>query len=126
MNREKILFAIVLVIAVLWGGSALLSPYEPGEPPEPGPMDVTPPNVLEGLGFATGITGDVVLVTHEHRDHNNVEMVRGEPGWGRKTGLLLFGRLNFRLPGFARFGLLVRLVLLFFHLGFLPCRASRR
>ncbi|MEN8150659.1 MAG: hypothetical protein ABFS86_12625, partial [Planctomycetota bacterium] len=28
MNREKILFAVVLVITLLWGGLSLTSPYE--------------------------------------------------------------------------------------------------
>lgn len=52
MNREKILFLVVLVIAGLWGVSTLAGPYEPPPAPQPRTFYADVPTLKEWPGLA--------------------------------------------------------------------------
>jgi L-ascorbate metabolism protein UlaG (beta-lactamase superfamily) len=44
-----------------------------------------------------GVTADVLLVTHEHRDHNAVEVIEGEPHV-KPSGSALFKAIELAKP----------------------------
>ncbi len=51
-----------VTIETWWGLTIAIDPYDPG------------------IGYADpGLSADLVLVTHNHRDHNNPSIVRGDP-----------------------------------------------
>ena len=67
--------------------------------------------VIDPYGEKTGyqdpqVAGDLVLVTHEHGDHNNVELVQGKPivarGLDDEGNVQKIDRVLDRLPGEAK------------------------
>src|SRR5687768_7073674 len=51
-----------VTVETWWGLTVAIDPYDPG------------------IGYADpGVAADLVLITHAHRDHNNPDLVQGEP-----------------------------------------------